>query len=143
MAANNNGNASTPSGGAPPGGAGAADPNSVQQGHPRERKGGPTLDAQPEGGEARRQTRKANSISAPRSRGASAGERFEAEEQRNGKQESVQTVRAESKELERAAPVSRRITRPFRTMSGGDSCRSAASTTSRTGPGRLPIAAAG
>ena len=35
-----------------------------------------------------------------------AGERFEAEEQRKGKQEAAQTARSESKEPERAAPVS-------------------------------------
>jgi hypothetical protein len=105
MAANNNGNASTPSGGAPPGGAGVADRNSVQQGRPRERKGGPKRDAQPEGGGAARPVRQVNSISAPRSRGASAGERFEAEDQRNGKQEAAQAVRPESKEPEREAPV--------------------------------------
>ena len=41
MATNNNGNSSTASDGTPPGGAGATDRNSVQQGRPRERKGGP------------------------------------------------------------------------------------------------------
>ena len=34
------------------------------------------------------------------------GERIEAEEQRNGKQEAAQTARSESKEPERAAPES-------------------------------------
>jgi putative DNA primase/helicase len=106
MATNNNGNASTPSGGSPPAGAGDADRNSVQQARPRERKSGSKRDAQPEGGGTARPARQVNSISAPRSRGASAGERFEAEEQRKGKQEAAQTTRSESKEPERAAPVS-------------------------------------
>ena len=106
MATNDNRNASTPSGGSPPTGAGDADRNSVQQARPRERKNGLKRDAQPEGGGAARPARKVNSISAPRSRGASAGERFEAEEQREGKQEAAQTTRSESKEPERAAPLS-------------------------------------
>jgi putative DNA primase/helicase len=106
MATNNNADTSTPSGGSPSAGAGDADRNSVQQARPRERKSGSNRDAQPEGGGAAGPARQVNSISAPRSRGASAGERFEAEQQRNGKQESVQTVRAESKEPERPAPAS-------------------------------------
>lgn len=105
MAINNNGDVSTASGGSPPAGTGNTDRNSVQQGRPRERNRGPKRDAQPEGEGAVRPARQVNSISAPHSRGASAGERFEAEEQRKGKQEAAQTTRSESKEPERAAPV--------------------------------------
>jgi putative DNA primase/helicase len=106
MATNNNADASTPSGGSPLAGAGDTDRNSVQQARPRERKSGPKRDAQPEGGGAARLVRQVNSISAPRLRAASAGERVEAEEERKGKQEAAQTTRSESKEPERAAPVS-------------------------------------
>ena len=106
MATNNNRNASTPSGGSPPAGAGNADRNSVQQTRPRERKSGPKRDAQSEGDGAARLARQVNSISVPRTRGASAGERFEAEEQRKGKQEAAQTTRSEPKEPERTASVS-------------------------------------
>jgi hypothetical protein len=95
----------TPSGGSPPAGAGDADRNSVQQARPRERKGAPKRNTKPEGVRSTRPVREVNSISAPRVRGATMGERIEAEEQGKTNEKEVQVKRAATKEPERETPA--------------------------------------
>jgi len=104
MATTTNAGTSTPSGGSSPAGAGDADRNSVQQAPTRQRKGVPKRNTKPEAVRSTRPIREVNSISAPRIRGATMGERIEAEEQGKTNEKEVQAKRAATKEPERETP---------------------------------------
>lgn len=104
MATNTTTEKSKPAGGAAPGGAGDGDRNSLQQARPRQRKSQPRRSAPEEGTSVARPARQVNSISAPRARASTPGDRPATDKPSEVKDQQARLTRSEPKESAGTAP---------------------------------------
>lgn len=105
MATNTNSESSTSTGSAAPAGAGNGDRNSLQQAKPRQRKSRSQRGAQEDSKRAVRSGRQVNSISAPRARASTPGDRPKADKPAEIKGQPTRSARSEqSEQKESAAP---------------------------------------